>query len=112
MVDYMNFRQRQLTLSSTAPLFQARNGHHITRQQVDSKLKQLCHSIGLDKHSFTTHSIRAGAATTAAELGFSDWEIMKLGGWNSTVYRSYIRQLDSRIASFPARLASSAANEH
>ena len=108
LVSYMNIRHHQGTLSSTAPLFLSHTGANVTKPQTDSKLKQLCNKAGLDSSHYTTHSIRAGAATTAAELGFSDWEIMKLGGWSSSAYRAYIRQLDSHIVNFSARLASSA----
>ena len=71
---------------------------------VNEKIKQLVANLGMDPRNYSTHSIRSGAASTAAKLGFQDWEIMRLGGWKSATYRSYIRHLDTHVAGFSARL--------
>ena len=108
IINYLQARQSDGTLSRSAPLFLHSNGKHITKDQMNAKLRHLGSAIGLANANFSTHSLRAGAATTAAELGFKDWEIMKLGGWHSATYRSYIRKLDLHQARFPARLVAAA----
>ncbi len=37
------------------------------------------------------HSFRIGAATFAAERGFSDAQIRSMGRWQSDAFRKYIR---------------------
>ena len=108
MVKYLELRQNLGTLNKSAPLFLAQSGKCITKSIMNQKLRQLGCSLGMHGANLSTHSLRAGAATTAAELGFSDWEIMKLGGWRSATYRAYIRKLDHHRAQFPARLAAAA----
>ena len=108
IVRYINFRSTHGPLPKEAPLFALPNDSHITKAQVDAKLKHLCSLTGLNASNYSTHSILAGAASTAAELGFADWEIMRLGGWKSSAYRAYIRKLDKHVSNFPARLVSSA----
>ena len=46
---------------------------------------------GYDTTLYTRHSFRIGAATTAAEKGFTVVQIQTLGPWMSTAFRRYIR---------------------
>ena len=57
---------------------------------MNALLKGLAKKLDLNQNEYTTHSIRAGAATTAAQLGFSDWEIQRIGGWKSATYRNIL----------------------
>ena len=106
MVRYLMRFSHNYAVSADSPLFTTRDGTPISKRMVNTKLKQLAGELKLDPDSFTTHSIRAGAASTAARLGFQDWEIKRLGGWGSSAYRQYIRNLDSHVAGFSARLTS------
>ena len=46
--------------------------------------------IGLNKKFYSAHSLRSGAATTAACRGVPAWLIQKLGRWRSGCYKIYI----------------------
>ena len=106
MMRYLMRFSGQCAVSGNSPLFTTSDGTPISKSMVNVKLKQLAAALKLDPSSFSTHSIRAGAASTAARLGFRDWEIKRLGGWSSAAYRRYIRNLDSHVAGFAARLTS------
>ena len=47
---------------------------------------------------FATHSVRIGAASTAAMLDIPHCMIKALGIWSSDVYQLYISLLDERLA--------------
>ena len=104
MLKYVHYNFNSVTVNGAEPLFNI-NGVPVTKDKVNNMIKSLVTKLGLDNTMYSTHSIRAGAASSAAALGFQDWEIMRLGGWGSSAYRRYIRQLDSHVAGFAARLA-------
>ena len=104
MLDYVHEKFNTPSVSGMEPLFHL-NDLPITKSQVNTKIKALVTDLGLSAANYSTHSIRARAASTAAALGFQDWEIMRLGEWGSSAYRQYIRQLDSHVAGFSARIA-------
>ena len=62
--------------------------------------------LGYDPSLYSGHSYRAGAATTAGNLGFEEWEIKMLGRWNSSAYHIYLRN-PKVVATFSKRLISS-----
>ena len=105
MIRYMNARSVNGSFGVTDWLFVYSNGVRVTKQHLNALLKRLAKCLKLNPDNYTTHSIRAGAATTAAQCGFSDWEIQRLGGWKSETYKQYIRNLDGYVSSFSARLA-------
>ena len=88
----------------TDPLFLLPQSGVVTKKTVDSKIKQVVGVLGFDPTQFSTHSIRSGAASTAASLCFSDWEIKRNGGRKSGCYRKYIRNMDKYVVGFSARL--------
>jgi hypothetical protein len=47
--------------------------------------------IGIDHSHYRGHSLRIGAATHFASLGYSEAYIKKLGRWNSNAIERYIR---------------------
>ena len=59
---------------------------------------------GIDPTKYSGHSMRAGAATTAADNLFEDSEIKRLGRWKSNAYEIYLRNPKS-AATFAKRLA-------
>ena len=67
-------------------------------------LKDIIARIGLDPKRYSSHSFRAGAATTAAEAGLPDWLIKSLGRWSSAAYQIYISTPPSLLAKVPQQL--------
>ena len=72
------------------PLFRTTEGQPMTRAWFAAKLKELCQSEGLETARYTPHSLRIGAATSAALLVPSA-TIQSLGRWSSAAYVRYIR---------------------
>ena len=107
MVEYIKVRYTNKQMGTEDKLFVYSNGVTVNKNQVNAMVKMLVKHMGLDPNDYSAHSIRAGAATTAAENGFAEWEIMRIGGWRSATYRQYIRNLDNHVAGFSARLAAS-----
>ena len=93
---------RPITTSS-APLLVFRNGVGMKAKWFRDKLKETMRSLGLAAN-FNTHSLRIGAATHAANLGFSDHEIMRLGRWKSSAFLKYIRSSESNLLALSKRL--------
>ena len=75
----------------SAPLFIAINNQPMSYAYLTNKLHSLLSMIGIHPAPFSLHSLRAGAATTAAAAGCTEDQIQKLGRWSSTCYRRYIR---------------------
>ena len=61
------------------PLFIFSDGSPLSRSSLISCLKQALSTAGVDDSGFSGHSFRIGAATIAAEAGFSDSFIRLLG---------------------------------
>ena len=89
-----------------SPLFRFSNGSYLTRQTLTRELNNLVPATG-QKSSFTSHSFRIGAATTAAAANIPDWLIKVLGRWSSDCYQRYINTPLEVIDSIPKKLASS-----
>lgn len=73
------------------PLFIWHSGHYLTREALSHILKELVRAASLNPSSFSSHSFRIGAATTAAATGLPDWLLRSLGRWKSDTYLRYIR---------------------
>ncbi|WP_394847354.1 site-specific integrase [Pendulispora brunnea] len=81
------------------PIFRAVNRHGqvskraLSDRSVADIVKRVARAAGLDDGDYSGHSVRAGAASTAAENGRSLSAIMKVGGWTSerVVVERYIR---------------------
>jgi integrase len=79
------------TKPAHAPLFALASGHLVTYFLINSHIKFLARQAGFQPDSFSTHSLRAGAATVAAAAGMTEQEIQRLGRWRSDAYRRYLR---------------------
>lgn len=88
-----------------SPLFLISSGTVLSRQQFAGFLQETLMAASIDPEGYTPHSLRAGAATQAAGLGFSEASIQALGRWKSTAYKAYIRPHDIQLAELSARLA-------
>ena len=73
--------------TSTGPLFLYQNNRCLTRKDMNKLLFDTTDGLA----NTTSHSLRIGAATTAAAMGCPKWLIMSLGGWTSGCFRRYIR---------------------
>ncbi|XP_028405752.1 uncharacterized protein LOC114528322 [Dendronephthya gigantea] len=86
LLDY--FARRGL---SDGPLFRTLDGRAVTRRLFTEHLALIFRACGLDPTKYKGHSFRIGAATFAAECGFSDAQIRVMGRWKSDAFRKYIR---------------------
>lgn len=75
----------------SGPLFQFIDGKPVPASFISMQLHKAIQFIGLNTNYYKGHSFRIGAATHAANLGFSENYIQKLGRWNSNAIRRYIR---------------------
>ena len=68
-------------------------GESITGDGIHRVVKERVFNAGYDPQEYGAHSLRAGAATTAANNDASDAEIAKLGRWKpgSKAMYGYIR---------------------
>ena len=109
--DYFNLRYSLSRVSLQEPLFLYKN-RPVSKNDVDAVIKSLIKSMGLPPEEYSAHSLRAGVASSAAEAGFKDWEVQELGGWQSKVYQSYIRDIRLHRAQFAKRLIKHAIKTH
>lgn len=97
MTDYTNLRF-QAGANSSDPLFINSKGQVLQRDFFLSSLKTILTKIGLNADSYSGHSFRIGAATTAAKAQVPDHLVKTLGRWSSDCYLSYIRTDKDTIA--------------
>ena len=71
------------------PLFTFSDDRSLTRQRLSSTVQSILHSAGYTG-SYSGHSFRIDAATTAAAREVPDYLIQTLGWWSSDSYRIYI----------------------
>jgi hypothetical protein len=74
----------------SAPLFTFYNREFSYQQFVDETRQRLCDAGNKQYNSFTGHSYRRGAATTAKLHGMLDSDIQRLGRWTSESFQRYI----------------------
>lgn len=68
-----------------------RDGRSLSRYQFLAVFRKCLRSMGLSEREFCTHSFRIGAATEAARWGLGDEVIKRIGRWESSRFRSYVR---------------------
>ena len=73
--------------SKAGPLFTFQNGRFLSRSDVNSLLVSTTDGAA----NISSHSLRIGAASTAAAAGCPKWLIQALGRWSSDCFRAYIR---------------------
>lgn len=78
----------------SAPLFHFKNGPPLSMGTLRKILQKLLRNMGYQSGLFNTHSFRIGAATAAAEKGYSARKIKQLGRWKSRCFRDYIRLIN------------------
>ena len=80
------------------PLFIFADGRFLTRDRFVAKVRVALTAAGLDYSQYAGHSLRIGAATTAALKGINDSTIKMLGRWQSSAYLLYIKTPRDQLA--------------
>ena len=75
--------------AGAGPFFKFQDGCPLTRARFVMKVKEALTIAGIDCTVYSGHSLRSGAATTAAKQGISDAAIEMLGRWKSSAYQLY-----------------------
>ena len=88
-----------------SPLFLLPGGGTLFKSYMVKITRLLLSMSGYDPKQYSGHSYRAGAATSAGNKNFRDWEVQLLGRWTSQAYTVYMRN-PQITASFAHRLAS------
>ena len=106
MVKYLSIRKSINNIHSD-PLFLLPGGRPLSRKSYLQLFRTACHTAHLDVAHISGHSMRIGAATTAAAAKTPDHLIQTLGRWQSNCYvryihtpKSFICQAQSNIASY------------
>ena len=98
--------------AANEPLFRHHDGSYITRSRVDAMIKRLAHAAGFDtsRSRWSTHSMRAGGATSLSFLGVPAHIIRAYGRWHSdsmlrclSISHDEHRNIAGLMASMPAR---------
>lgn len=77
--------------AAAGALFSFPDGNGISRATFNQVLRAAAAHGGIDVSRVTSHSFRIGGATAAADAGFSDDEIRRMGRWKSNAVQKYIR---------------------
>lgn len=80
------------------------SGQYLTYSLLNSFIKKVIPLIGLDPKLYSSHSLRSGAATSAAEAGCQDNQIKRMGRWASDAFTNYIRPTPANQAALSALL--------
>lgn len=104
MKQYLELRMAKQMVYHWDPLFQFDDSTILYKESLNKFIKSVAAHLGWDPSKFSSHSLRAGCATTAGVAGLRDWEIKQLGGWASNAYTGYIRQSDTHKLQFAQRL--------
>lgn len=97
MDDYVKLRY-QAGAKSSDPLFINSKGQVLHRDSFINSVRAIITKIGLDADSYSGHSFRIGAATSAAKAQIPDHLVKTLGRWSSDCYLTYIRTDSDTIA--------------
>ena len=79
--------------SKSGPLFTFANGSFLTRADINNILRDTSNGAA----NISSHSLRIGAASTAAAMGCPKYLIQSMGRWSSDCFRRYIRLSDTTI---------------
>ena len=90
--------------NANSPLFVDGAGSPLSQKSFISLLKHCLAVIGLDPSLYAGHSFYRGAVTSAAAVGYSDYEIQLLGHWHSNAYKLYIDIPADHILHLSSRL--------
>ena len=80
------------------PLFVYQDGKFLTQARLIANIRLALLQLGLNPADYCGHSLRIGAATSAAANGLQDSAIKALGRWKSTAYQRYIHVSKETLA--------------
>jgi hypothetical protein len=103
MRAYLQYRNTISAVTDGAPLFITVLGDALKKEYFVSITRLALGLAGYNPSKFSGHSYRAGAATTAGDNGFEDWELKMMGRWKSSAYTVYLRN-PKIVATFAKRL--------
>ena len=89
--SFLNISKRLGMVKPSSQVFELQ-GKPLRYSYFNSLLKDCAQIAGLDPKLYSSHSLRSGAATSAASSGIPPYLIQKLGRWSSNAYCSYIKQ--------------------
>jgi len=81
-------------------------GEVVTKAWFVKEIRALLAKCGLRQSEYPGHSLRIGAATTAALARLEDSNIQLLGSCDSSAFLLYLRTLKEKLAALSASLAS------
>ena len=87
--------------TGSGPLFTFKNKKFLTRTDMNTVLTSTTNGLA----NTSSHSLRIGAASTAAAMGCPKWLIQSMGRWTSDCFRRYIRVSDQTIQKTSRALA-------
>ena len=99
-----SYLPHRLARFPAGPLFLLNTGEPLSPHRFNCIIKAAISHLGLDPSRYSSHSFRAGAATTAATAGLPDWLIKSMGRWASDAYQLYIKTPPSTLAVIPSLL--------
>ena len=99
VLNYLSIRP-----AAAGPLFLMEDGTPLTRSALVTHVRTALTEAGVDASQYSGHSFRIGAATAAAQAGYSDSAIQSLGRWKSAAFIAYIRTPTEDLAAVAPRL--------
>jgi hypothetical protein len=105
MREYLVLRNSMPNDADDSPLFLVPGGRVLYKTYIITTTRLLLSMSGPNPVLYSGHLFRAGAATTAGDSNFRDWEVKMLGRWSSDAYNVYLRN-PKVTASFAKRLVS------
>ena len=69
------------------------------RQRLVTRMQEVLQRVGIDCSKYSGHSLRIGAATTAAAKGIQNSLIKTMVRWESVAYQLYIRAAQTQLLS-------------
>ena len=105
LVRHLQIRAAVTSLHPKSYLFAFPDGRPVTKAQYNAVIKAQVRKLGLSDTGYSTHSLRAGAATTASAAGLSGEHIQALGHWSSNAYQTYVQHDFSTKFAYSRKLA-------
>jgi hypothetical protein len=105
MCKYLVYRSTIPNNAPSSALFLDILGNPLKKEYFLSTTRLALSMAGFNPSKFSGHSYRSGAATTAGDRGFTEWELKMMGRWKSTAYNVYLRN-PKIVSTFAKRLVS------